>query len=102
MTDKITGVSRQVTQQPTRTGGRESVSQGASAGNATHSRASDSVSLTRSAEQMQRLLVTAEGNEAAETSRVEQIRLALESGDYRIDAQDIAERLLSLDRQMGD
>ncbi len=64
--------------------------------------ATDSVSLTESARQLSELSSEAAAGEAVDIGRVETVRQALEEGTYQIDSQQIAERLLALEDNIGE
>lgn len=61
--------------------------------------ADDRVQLTDSAKAMQEAARTQSGAEV-DTKKVEQLRQALASGTYKVDANRIADRMLSLESQL--
>ena len=64
-------------------------------------RPTDSVRLTGEATGLQAAVETQLGQPAPfDASRVESVRAALANGTYRIDPQEIANRLVALERQM--
>ena len=63
---------------------------------------SDTVNLTSSAKLLERLDKTLAGLPAVDSARVAEVRSAIESGDYEIDAAAIADAMLRLDRSFGD
>ncbi|WP_243039271.1 flagellar biosynthesis anti-sigma factor FlgM [Dyella sedimenti] len=62
--------------------------------------ADDRVQLTDSARALQEASRTASGS-AIDTKKVEQVRQSLASGNYTIDPGRIADRMLSLERQLN-
>lgn len=63
-------------------------------------KAGDRVELTDSARALQEAAKTTDGA-AIDTQRVEKIRQALADGSYKVDPARIADRMLSLDAQLG-
>lgn len=62
---------------------------------------SDTVALTSSARLLERVEKSLAGMPELDASRIEAVRSAIERGDYRIDADRIAEALLGFDRALG-
>lgn len=62
----------------------------------------DTVDLTSSAKLLARLDKMLEALPAVNAERVAEIRHAIESGDYEIDADGIAEAMIRLDRSLGE
>lgn len=62
---------------------------------------SDTVELTSGAKLLERLEKTLAGLPEIDSSRVDAVRTAIESGDYVIDADKIASALLRTDRELG-
>ncbi|MCK7595174.1 flagellar biosynthesis anti-sigma factor FlgM [Pseudomarimonas salicorniae] len=61
----------------------------------------DSVKLSGDAVDIVALAKSMGGAPAFDAAKVQAVRTALETGTYRIDAQDIARRLVQLERQLG-
>lgn len=61
----------------------------------------DTVELTSSAKLLERLEKTLASLPEIDRARVESVKIAIENGDYQIDADRIAEALLRDDRQVG-
>jgi negative regulator of flagellin synthesis FlgM len=61
----------------------------------------DSVQLSGEAVDIVALAKSLGGTPAFDAAKVQAVRTALETGTYRIDAQEIAQRLLQLERQLG-
>ena len=66
------------------------------------SQATDSVTLTESAQRLSELSSEAAAGEAVDIGRVETVRQAIDEGTYQIDPQQIAERLLALEDTLGE
>ncbi len=62
---------------------------------------SDSVRLTGEATSLQAIQRELSTAPAIDTARVDAVKQALESGSYRIDPQNIANRMLDMDRQLA-
>ena len=62
----------------------------------------DTVNLTSSAKLLERLDKTLESLPAVNAERVAEIRNAIETGDYEIDANAIADAMIRLDRSFGE
>ena len=63
---------------------------------------SDTVNLTSSAKLLARLDKTLETLPVVNAERVAEIRTAIESGDYEIDSDAIADAMIRLDRSFGE
>jgi negative regulator of flagellin synthesis FlgM len=63
--------------------------------------ASDTVELTSDAQLLERLEKTLASLPEIDSARVEAVRTAIKSGDYVIDADNIASALLRTDRELG-
>lgn len=103
MTDKIDGMLRTLT--PASSRAASSPSSSASRESSQSSAAAprgDALSLTMSAEKLQQLEQSARQAETTDPARIEQLRLAIESGEYEIDAQQLAKNLLSFERSLGE
>jgi negative regulator of flagellin synthesis FlgM len=102
MADKINGVSGTLPQAPAR---QSSAGEKAAAGS-DESRAAraegDSVNLTDSARRLNSLTEQAAAGEAVDAGRVEAVRNAIESGDYQVDANRVADRLVAFERLLED
>ncbi len=72
--------------------------------NATSSPAAhtDTVNLTSNAKLLEQLDKTLASLPAVDSQRVAEIKTAIESGNYQIDANAIAEAMIRLDRSLGD
>ena len=68
---------------------------------ADRSRATDTVELTSSAKLLERLEKTLAAQPAVDSTKVDAVKRAIESGDYQIDAEKIADALLRTDREIG-
>lgn len=64
--------------------------------------ASDTVQLTAAAKLLERLEKSLDSLPAVDARRVEEIRTAIRSGDYQIDAKAIADAMLRFERAMDD
>lgn len=64
--------------------------------------ARDTVNLTDSAKLLERLNKTLESLPAVNAERVSEIRNAIESGDFEIDSNAIADAMIRLDRSFGE
>ncbi len=62
----------------------------------------DSVSLTESARRLSELSSESTAGNSVDMSRVESTRQAIDDGTYNIDARNIAERLLSMEDNIGE
>jgi len=63
---------------------------------------SDTVELTSSAKLLERLEKTLASLPAVDSSRVEEVKAAIENGEYEIDADAIADALIRFERSVGD
>lgn len=63
---------------------------------------SDTVKLTSSAQLLERLEKSLQSMPAVDSQRVAEIRLAIESGDYEINSQAIAEAMMRFERSLGE
>ena len=63
---------------------------------------SDTVELTSSAKLLERLDKTLSELSAVDTTRIDAVRTAIESGDYQIDATRIAEAMMRIERELGE
>lgn len=63
---------------------------------------SDTVQLTSSAQLLERLEKSLQTLPAVDSQRVAEVRLAIESGDYEINSQAIADAMLRFERSFGD
>lgn len=61
----------------------------------------DTVNLTNSAKLLERLDKTLASLPAVNAERVAEIKMAIESGDYEIDADAIADAMIRFDRSLG-
>lgn len=61
----------------------------------------DSARLTGEAAELAQLQQDIAQNPAMDVARINAVRAALESGSYRIDPQEIAARLIQLERELG-
>ncbi|MDJ0911175.1 MAG: flagellar biosynthesis anti-sigma factor FlgM [Woeseiaceae bacterium] len=64
--------------------------------------AADTVSLTSGAQLLERLEKSLEALPAVDSQRVDEIRTAIENGDYEIDPQAIADAMLRMERSFGE
>jgi len=62
----------------------------------------DTVNLTSNAKLLERLDKTLASLPAVDSERVAEIKAAIESGDYQIDSDAIAEAMIRLDRSFGE
>jgi len=62
----------------------------------------DTVNLTSDAKLLERLDKTLASLPAVDSGRVEEIKAAIENGDYQIDADAIADAMIRLDRSLGE
>ncbi len=65
------------------------------------SNTTDSVSLTDTAARLQKLENTISALPVVDAQRVEDIRSAIANGEYQIDAESIADKMLSFDRSLN-
>jgi negative regulator of flagellin synthesis FlgM len=63
-------------------------------------RGTDTVELTSSARLLERLEKSLAAMPELDTSRIEAVKLAIERGDYRIDAERIADAILRSEREL--
>lgn len=63
---------------------------------------SDTVKLTSSAQLLERLEKSLQSLPAVDSQRVAEIRSAIESGDYEINSQAIADAMMRFERSLGD
>ena len=64
--------------------------------------ASDTVQLTSGAQLLERLEKSLDALPAVDSRRVEEIKLAIESGNYDIDAEAIADAMIRFERSLGE
>ncbi len=64
--------------------------------------ASDTVKLTSSAQLLERLEKSLQTLPAVDSQRVAEIRSAIESGDYEINSQAIADAMMRFERSLGE
>lgn len=64
--------------------------------------ASDTVELTSGAKLLEKLDKTLAELSAVDTNRIEAVKNAIESGDYVVDADKIAEAMTRFDRELGE
>ena len=64
--------------------------------------ASDTVKLTSGAQLLERLEKSLESLPAVDSQRVAEIRSAIESGDYEINSQAIADAMMRFERSLGE
>lgn len=99
MNTKIDGLTTPLTRAPVTAvpsaGAASAAKGGASAAS------DDSVQLSGEAVDLAALAKALGGAPAFDAAKVQAVRTALETGTYRIDAQDIARRLVQLERQLG-
>ena len=62
----------------------------------------DTVNLTSDAKLLERLDKTLASLPAVDSSRVAEVKAAIENGDYEIDADAIADAMIRLDRSFGE
>jgi len=104
MADKINGQGfRSIdatgnSQRPSQT---ESTSQSANSQTGTGAAAADTVSLTSSAQLLQKLEEILAAAPASDTKRIAALKEAIDSGAYEIDAATIAERLLRMEQDLS-
>lgn len=89
-----TGNSRR----PSRT---ESTSQSAESQSGTAAAAGDTVSLTSSAQLLQKLEEILAAAPASDTKRIAALKEAIDSGTYEVDAAKIAERLIRMEQDLS-
>ena len=63
---------------------------------------SDTVELTSSAKLLERLEKTLASLPAVDSSRVDEVKAAIENGEYEIDADAIADALIRFERSVGE
>jgi len=104
MADKINGQgfrsidSTGNSRRPSRT---ESTSQSANAPSGKGAAATDTVSLTSSAQLLQKLEEILAAAPASDTKRIAALKEAIDSGAYEIDAATIADRLIRLEQDLS-
>ena len=64
--------------------------------------AGDTVQLTSNAKLLEQLDKTLASLPAIDAARVDEIKAAIENGDYEINSQAIADAMIRLDRSLGD
>jgi negative regulator of flagellin synthesis FlgM len=72
------------------------------AGGAAATNTSDTVELTSSAKLLERLDKTLAELSAVDATRIDAVRSAIESGDYSIDAEKIADAMIRFDQELGE
>ena len=104
MADKIDGISRQANVAGAEGRGKaQAVGRGANnAGNAKSQETpgSDTVSLTDSARLLQKLEENVANTPVVDSLRVDALKKAVQDGSYQIDAGNIADKLLDIDREL--
>ena len=63
---------------------------------------SDTVNLTSSAKLLEQLDKTLAGLPAVNSARVDEIKAAIENGEYQIDSDAIADAMIQMDRWLGE
>lgn len=63
---------------------------------------SDTVNLTSSAKLLEQLDKTLAGLPAVDSARVDEIKAAIENGEYQIDSDAIADAMIQMDRWLGE
>lgn len=63
--------------------------------------ATDKVSLTDQAAQLQTLKQAVEGVSSVDSNRVEALKAAIEDGSYKVDSQKLAQNMIDLERQLS-
>lgn len=74
----------------------------ADAGNAAAGSRGDTVELTSGAKLLERLDKTLAELSAVDSARIDAVRSAIESGDYSIDAEKIADAIIRFDQELGE
>lgn len=99
MTNKIDGVG----QRPVQVTGHDTKSQAQrpETDKPQQESGADKVHLTDSAKQLRQLEEILSTQPTTDAKRVEQVKEAIASGDYEVNAERIAEKLLQLDRELG-
>lgn len=100
MNTKIDGLSSPVARPSGAAAKAPAAPAGSSKGAATAG-SDDSVKLSGDTVDIVALAKSLGGAPAFDSAKVQAVRTALETGTYRIDAQDIARRLVQLERQLG-
>ena len=62
----------------------------------------DTVNLTSSAKLLEQLDKTLAGLPAVDSARVDEIKAAIENGEYQIDSDAIADAMIQMDRWLGE
>ncbi|MDY6941613.1 MAG: flagellar biosynthesis anti-sigma factor FlgM [Pseudomonadota bacterium] len=106
MPDKIDGLGPQITEALNRVSQSkfqtDSKQDAAPKDGAAGSRISDSVTFTDTARQLNELAAAVEKVPVVDTQRVEQIKQLVDSGQYRVDSERVADRLIALEQMLGD
>ena len=102
MADKIDGISRQTNVPNAEGRGKaQAVDRGGNASaKSQQTPGSDTVSLTDSARLLQKLEENVASTPVVDSQRVDQIRQAIKDGSYEINAGNIADKLLEIDREL--
>lgn len=100
MNTKIDGLPSPLPRSPATPAPAPSAPAGAARGQGAVS-SDDSVRLSGDAVDIVALARSMAGSSAFDEAKVQAVRTALETGTYKIDAQEIARRLVQLERQLG-
>lgn len=104
MVDKINGYGRtELPASSSRSGGVKRADQGEStrsAGNEESTR-TDAVALTDTAVRLKRIEASLAEQPDVDQARVDAVRERIESGDYQVDGNEIARRLLQMEQQLS-
>ena len=104
MVDKINGYGRtELPATSSRTGGVKRTDQGESARSAgsEESTRTDAVALTDTAVRLKRIEAGLAEQPEVDQARVDAVRERIESGDYKVDGNEIARRLLQMEQQLS-
>ena len=103
MVDKINGYGRTELPASSRSGGVKRAEQGESARSAggEESTRTDEVALTDTAVRLKRIEASLAEQPEVDQARVDALRERVESGDYKVDGQEIARKLVQLEQELG-
>ena len=101
MSNPINGISRGNIPVPPNSSKSNGAAKSDGGGNTTAPAAQDAVNLTNTAESMQELEKSLVADAVISSEKVDAIKAALNSGDYQINPDLIAEKFLEVERALG-
>lgn len=101
--DSMTNTNLQITGRPANgTAKTDNPAATSQEGSQAQAGAADSVELTQSARSLQALDARMSEVSEVDQQRVDEVRAKLESGQYSVDAQRVADKMIALDRSLPD